>query len=649
MGQFNMIVLNLALMSTKAKYLTKSRFKQALECPDKLYFAGKRQEYADNRDDNDFLRALAKGGMQVGELAKCYFPGGIEVETLEIETALKITHELLQQENVIIFEAAIAFENLLVRVDVLEKKGKVINLYEAKSKSYFTEDEIFKKKGRGIMAKWKPYVYDIVFQVYVTKNALPDSAVNGSLFLINKSNTCTVDGLYQKFLVRKVDGRYKVFSKPDIDVGEPILCKVDLGTSIDEILQGTESLLDESIPFEEYVNRLARSYQDQVKLNIPVSTACKACEYQASEEDKFLGLKSGFEECWIAKAGLQQTDFEMPHIFEMWNFRKAKDLISQQRYFIRDLNSADFTVDKTSSKRLISPSERQWLQVERVHNPTLGPYIDKSGLALEFKKLRYPIHCIDFEATRNAIPYIKGLRPYTQLAFQFSRHTIDRAGGVTHGEWINTQRGHYPNFDFIRNLKGQLDKDKGSILIYSSYENTVLLDVFDFLSVSNEPDKDVLMEFIRSVTWSNDETRGVWSGGRKMVDMKDWVMDFYYSPSMKGSNSIKVVLPAIISDSKYIREKYPDWVKVDSQGDIINPYKLLPPVFDNLDRLTFEPLMEEDELADGGAAMCAFNLMQFSEMSEIERIKITKALLIYCKLDTLAMVMLFEGLSNFGN
>lgn len=636
-------------MNSKPRYLTKSRFKQALECPDKLYYTGKKQEYADSRDENDFLRELAKGGIQVGELAKCYFPQGIEVETLEIEAAIKRTQELMQQENVTIFEAAIAFENLLVRVDVLDKKGNILNLYEAKSKSYFSEDEIFKKRGGGITAKWKPYVYDIAFQVFVARKAFPKYSVNGSLFLINKNVACTVEGLYQKFLVRKIEGRYRVFSNPDIEIGKPILCKVELGNKIDDILLGTEDLLGNSLQFSGYVEALSNSYKDNTKLNIPVSNGCKNCEYKATEADKQSGLKSGFEECWTRKAHIKQVDFSKPHIFEIWNFRKGTELIAQRRYFMSDLTKTDFEVEKTSSKRILPPHERQWIQVERVHNPTLGPYHDKEGLSGEFKRLQYPIHCIDFEATRNAIPYLKGLRPYSQLAFQFSCHTIDKAGKVTHGEWIQTKRGDYPNFDFVRSLKNQLDKDGGSILIYSSYENSVLIDIYDFLAVSNQPDKTELMGFIKKVTWSDDETRGVWSGARKMVDMKDWVMDYYYSPVMKGSNSIKIVLPAIINDSKFVREKYPDWIKVATDGGFINPYKLLPPVFDDLDRLTLEPLMEDDDISDGGAAMCAFNLMQFSEMSEAERLKITQALLKYCELDTLAMVMLFEGLANFGN
>ncbi len=57
------------------RYITKSRFKLALQCPTKIYYDGK-PEYANQKLEDTFLLALADGGFQVGELAKCYFPGG---------------------------------------------------------------------------------------------------------------------------------------------------------------------------------------------------------------------------------------------------------------------------------------------------------------------------------------------------------------------------------------------------------------------------------------------------------------------------------------------------------------------------------------------------------------------------------------------
>ena len=92
---------------TKKRYLTKSRFKLATECPTKLFYTGKK-EYANQKQDDSFLEALAEGGFQVGELAKCYFPGGHDITTLDYDNALAQTNKLLEKDNVIIYEAAIA-------------------------------------------------------------------------------------------------------------------------------------------------------------------------------------------------------------------------------------------------------------------------------------------------------------------------------------------------------------------------------------------------------------------------------------------------------------------------------------------------------------------------------------------------------------
>jgi len=54
-------------------------------------------------------------------------------------------------------------------------------------------------------------------------------------------------------------------------------------------------------------------------------------------------------------------------------------------------------------------------------------------------------------------------------------------------------------------------------------------------------------------------------------------------------------------------------------------------------------LSDDDELRDGGAALTAYARMQFEEMTDYEREEIRKALLKYCELDTMAMVMIYEG------
>jgi len=98
------------------RYLTKSRFKLVEECPAKLFYTRK-PEYPDKKLEDPFLAALAEGGFQVGELAKCYFPGGTDIKTLDYKESLEQTNQLLLDENAVIYEAAVRFKNLFIRVD----------------------------------------------------------------------------------------------------------------------------------------------------------------------------------------------------------------------------------------------------------------------------------------------------------------------------------------------------------------------------------------------------------------------------------------------------------------------------------------------------------------------------------------------------
>ena len=83
---------------SRQRYLTKSRFKLAAECPTKLFYTGKDKVYRNKMQEDSFLAMLADGGYQVGSLAKCYYPDGEEVTTLNHKEALAETTELLKRE-----------------------------------------------------------------------------------------------------------------------------------------------------------------------------------------------------------------------------------------------------------------------------------------------------------------------------------------------------------------------------------------------------------------------------------------------------------------------------------------------------------------------------------------------------------------------
>jgi len=126
---------------TRPKYLTKSRFQLAIQCPTKLFYTAKDKEYENTKSADEFLQALAEGGYQVGELAKYYHPGGHDIKTLDKDESLAITNQYLEQENVILYEAAIKFDNFFIRVDVLKKGGSRVELIEVKAKSFSSPDE----------------------------------------------------------------------------------------------------------------------------------------------------------------------------------------------------------------------------------------------------------------------------------------------------------------------------------------------------------------------------------------------------------------------------------------------------------------------------------------------------------------------------
>ena len=244
------------ILMPQNRYLTKSKFKLAIECPTKLFYIGKESEYANQKVDDSFLLALADGGFQVGELAKCYFPGGCDIKTLNHNEALEKTQKLLQLDQVTIFEAAIATDKLFIRVDILVKDGNKLNLYEVKAKSFDAEDECsFVNKNGTIKSDWKSYLYEVAFQKYVVEQALPQYEVSAYLMMADKSATCPTDGLNQKFLLKKdCNGRkYVSVSKTltDVELEQPILCKVNVDAECEQIYACIDGESENSLNFKQ--------------------------------------------------------------------------------------------------------------------------------------------------------------------------------------------------------------------------------------------------------------------------------------------------------------------------------------------------------------------------------------------------------------
>ena len=628
----------------KQKYLTKTRFSTALQCPTKLYYADNK-DYTNTRNDDKFLLALAEGGFQVGTLAKYYHSGGYDINSLDQKKCVEETQKLLLNDKVIIYEAAIQFQNCFIRIDILIKDGNNIDLIEVKAKSYVSKENFYTAKGF-IASSWLPYINDVAFQNWVLKQAMPNANIIPYLMLADKNKQTSIDGLNQFFKIKKNENNRTVIIVEEIvdekKLGEKILIKVDVKDLVQMVYDGLDIQkkdVEESKSFEDRIKEYGNYYVKNKIYPPSIGKKCKSCEFKDPDKNK-----SGYYNCWSHI----YPDFDLndPHIFNIWNFRKSDKMIEQGIYKMEDIYSSSLASEL---------NERQYLQVSKTVKNISGEDID-SELFNKMNTWEYPLHFIDFETCMIAIPFYKNKFPYEQIAFQFSCHTLHKDGRIEHNEWIESDANKFPNYNFVRALKDILDKDQGSIFRYSAHENTVLLQIQKQMMDSDDKKYAELIDWIDTITKRKDpHTKAPIEGDRNMIDLLDYVKKYYYHPKMGGSNSLKYVLPAIFSTSDFIKNKYQNnmtfgthlknnilWQCDPVTNETINPYKLLDNKYENENLNKENILFLNQKIQDGSAASMAYCKLQFAEMTNEEREILTDALLQYCELDTLAMLMIYE-------
>jgi len=199
--------------------------------------------------------------------------------------------------------------------------------------------------------------------------------------------------------------------------------------------------------------------------------------------------------------------------------------------------------------------------------------------------LPYPRYYLDFETIQFTAPIWLETRPFQQLPFQWSCHIESSDGSLDHVEFLDLS-GDQPMYRFSESLIKAMGGD-GPILVYNqSFEKSRIREM-----------AEMFPEFANSLIALND----------RIVDLLPIAKQYYYHPAMKGSWSIKAVLPTIAPELDY--------------ADL-------------------------EDVQDGGMAQAAY-LEAIAPTTSPERKEVLrKALLKYCERDTFAMVMLarfFEG------
>ena len=260
-------------------------------------------------------------------------------------------------------------------------------------------------------------------------------------------------------------------------------------------------------------------------------------------------------------------------VYNIFNGQKLHDLLAENIIDIADIpDNFDLT-------------DRQYIVVNAYKNNKVHKVISRIRVFLD--QLQYPLYFLDFEAIWPALPLFDKSSPYQQIPFQFSLHIQSRkGGGLQHFEFLHTSTND-PRPDFIKSLIENCG-NHGSVVVYNqSYESRI----------NNELGRD-FPEYKSDLAMINE----------RMIDLLEPFRSRYlYHPDMKGSASLKSVLPALAPELNY-------------SGLAIQ---------------------------DGEMATIYYTRCIRNQIPDMEKIRVFNDLREYCKLDTLAEVKLLEVLYKY--
>jgi hypothetical protein len=224
---------------------------------------------------------------------------------------------------------------------------------------------------------------------------------------------------------------------------------------------------------------------------------------------------------------------------------------------------------------------------QRVKNCTLSGtiYFDAAGATAALVDHALPACFLDFESIQFAVPQWTGTRPYQQICFQFSLHTLDGNGKLDSQAFLDLS-GNDPSRVFAESLIADCGTT-GTVFVYNAgFEGARIRELADRF-----PELSAALLAINL----------------RLVDLLPVTRSHYYHPSQHGSWSIKAVLPAVAPD------------------------------------LSYETL---EGVQNGGMAMDAYLEAIHTDTTPERKAEIEQQLLAYCGLDTFAMVRLWQFLAG---
>lgn len=274
--------------------------------------------------------------------------------------------------------------------------------------------------------------------------------------------------------------------------------------------------------------------------------------------------------------------FDCPFADHCWKHVEQPEYPLTSFYRMRSTTRERLEAEGFTDVREV-PEERLGEMNAWIRRQTIAgePWFDREGATADLAPYTGTARFLDFETIGFAVPIWPLTRPYMQLPFQFSCHEVGADGVVRHHEFLDLT-GDDPRVLFAAALV-EACGEEGPVFVYNArFENRVMHEV-----AAHVPEVAEAIERIIG----------------RVVDLEPIARNRFYHPSQHGSWSLKVLLPALCPDLDY--------------GAL-------------------------EGVHDGNEAQQAYLEAVARDTTPERREEIRRQLLEYCKLDTLALVRIWE-------
>jgi hypothetical protein len=227
-----------------------------------------------------------------------------------------------------------------------------------------------------------------------------------------------------------------------------------------------------------------------------------------------------------------------PKAFSEWLsiYKQLEPQPNDSIYDLCGLNPKNVAEFQSSGIHLITDIPDDYKLTPKQHKQVIATKLNQQLITEEpirdlIKSFEYPLYFLDYETLAGVVPPFEGMRPYEQLPFQYSLHIIDSPdSGIRHVEYLHRE-GTNPCSEVAKSLRSHIG-DTGTVISWNmSFEagcNSTLSDAVPELS-----------DFLQGI---NDSMKDLMLPFSKL-----WFVDKHFY----GSASIKKVLPVLAPTLSY--------------------------------------------------------------------------------------------------